>query len=54
MMKRFKAGEFPLAVSVRMFEKGFDYDRVNMVIMVRRTKSLRLYTQVAGRGTRPR
>lgn len=53
MMRRFKAGEFPIAVSVRMFEKGFDYDRVNMVIMVRRTKSLRLYTQIAGRGTRP-
>lgn len=52
-MKRFKAGEFPIAVSVRMFEKGFDYDKVNMVVMVRRTKSLRLYTQVAGRGTRP-
>jgi superfamily II DNA or RNA helicase len=53
MMHRFKAGEFPCAVSVRMFEKGFDYDGVNMVVMVRRTKSLRLYTQVAGRGTRP-
>lgn len=53
VMRRFKAGEFPIAVSVRMFEKGFDYDKVNMVIMVRRTKSLRLYTQVAGRGTRP-
>lgn len=53
VMRRFKAGEFPIAVSVRMFEKGFDYDRVNMVIMVRRTKSLRLYTQIAGRGTRP-
>jgi hypothetical protein len=33
--------------------KGFDFDKVNMVIMVRRTKSLRLYTQAAGRGTRP-
>lgn len=53
LMRRFKSGEFPIAVSVRMFEKGFDYDRVNMVIMVRRTKSLRLYTQIAGRGTRP-
>lgn len=53
LMRRFKAGEFPVAVSVRMFEKGFDYDAVNMVVMVRRTKSLRLYTQVAGRGTRP-
>lgn len=53
IMRRFKAGEFPIAVSVRMFEKGFDYDKVNMVIMVRRTKSLRLYTQIAGRGTRP-
>jgi len=53
LMNRYKAGEFPIAVSVRMFEKGFDYDRVNMVIMVRRTKSLRLYTQIAGRGTRP-
>lgn len=53
LMKRYKAGEFPIAVSVRMFEKGFDYDRVNMVIMARRTKSLRLYTQIAGRGTRP-
>lgn len=53
LMRRFKAGEFPVAVSVKMFEKGFDYDRVNMVVMVRRTKSLRLYTQIAGRGTRP-
>jgi superfamily II DNA or RNA helicase len=53
MMHRFKAGEFPCAVSVRMFEKGFDYDGVDMVIMLRRTKSLRLYTQIGGRGTRP-
>jgi superfamily II DNA or RNA helicase len=53
LMRRFKRGDFPVAVSVRMFEKGFDYDRVNMVVMVRRTRSLRLYTQIAGRGTRP-
>lgn len=53
MMQRFKAGEFPIAVSCKMFEKGFDHDRVNMVVMVRRTKSLRLYTQAAGRATRP-
>lgn len=43
LMQRFKRGEFPIAVSVRMFEKGFDYDKVNMVVMCRRTKSLRLY-----------
>lgn len=53
LMQRFKRGEFPIAVSVRMFEKGFDYDKVNMVVMCRRTKSLRLYTQIAGRATRP-
>lgn len=52
-MERFTDGEFPIAVSVKMFEKGFDYDCVDMVVMVRRTKSLRLYTQAAGRGTRP-
>lgn len=53
LMRRFKKGEFPIAVSVRMFEKGFDYDKVTMIVMVRRTRSLRLYTQIAGRGTRP-
>lgn len=53
LMRRFKRGEFPICVSCRLFERGFDYDRVNMVIMLRRTRSLRLYTQVAGRSTRP-
>lgn len=52
-MRAFKNGKFPIAVSVRMFEKGFDYDKVDMVVMARRTKSLRLYTQIAGRATRP-
>lgn len=53
LVDRFKSGEFSIGVSVKMFEKGFDYDAVDMVIMLRRTKSLRLYTQAAGRGTRP-
>lgn len=52
-MADFKAGKFKCAVSVKMFEKGFDYDKVDTVVIVRRTKSLRLYTQLAGRGTRP-
>lgn len=48
----FKAGMFPLLVSVNMLTKGFDHAGVHNVFMCRPTRSKRLYTQVLGRGTR--
>lgn len=53
IMARFKRGEFQYLVSVKKLEKGFDYDEVRYMFLLRKTKSRRLYEQFLGRGTRP-
>lgn len=53
VMDSFKRGEFQYLVSVKKLEKGFDYDAVRYMFLLRKTKSRRLYEQFLGRGTRP-
>lgn len=50
---RFKRGEFQFLVNCGLFLEGFDAPNTACVAMARPTKSLALYTQVLGRGTRP-
>lgn len=52
-MDRFKNGEFSYIVAVKKLEKGFDYDQVRCLFLLRKTKSRRLYEQFLGRGARP-
>jgi len=52
-IKRFKKEKFPqVLVSVNMLDTGFDAPEVVNLIMARYTKSVVLYRQMRGRGTR--
>lgn len=52
-IKRFKKEKFPqILVSVNMLDTGFDAPEVVNLIMARFTKSVILYRQMRGRGTR--
>lgn len=48
----FKSGELTVLVNVNILIAGFDHDMVECIIMARPTKSLVLYCQAIGRGTR--
>ena len=50
---RFKAGRLQYLCNCNLFLEGFDAPATRAVVMARPTKSLALYTQVIGRGTRP-
>ncbi len=50
---RFKSGEIQFMCNCLLFLEGFDAPTTALVVMARPTKSLALYTQVLGRGTRP-
>lgn len=50
---RFKNREYQFLVNCGLFLEGFDAPATQAVAMARPTKSLALYTQVLGRGTRP-
>lgn len=52
-VERFKNGEVQFLVNVGLFLEGFDAPNTAVVAMCRPTKSLALYMQVLGRGTRP-
>ncbi|MBT9282080.1 MAG: DEAD/DEAH box helicase family protein [Hydrogenibacillus schlegelii] len=52
VLERFRAGEIPVLVNVAVLTEGFDEPSVEAVILARPTKSLVLYTQMVGRGTR--
>lgn len=49
----FKAGDVQYLCNCGLFLEGFDAPTTAAVVMARPTKSLALYTQVLGRGTRP-
>lgn len=49
----FKAGGFQAIVSNGILTTGFDHPPVDMVVMLRPTKSVTLWIQMLGRGTRP-
>ncbi len=52
-IERFKRGEIQFLCNCGLFLEGFDAPTTALVVMARPTKSLALYTQVLGRGTRP-
>ncbi len=52
-VERFKNGEVQFLVNCGLFLEGFDAPTTAAVVMARPTKSLGLYAQVLGRGTRP-
>lgn len=50
---RFKGGDLQFLCNCNLFLEGFDAPNVRAVVMARPTKSVSLYEQVLGRGTRP-
>lgn len=50
----FKSGELQVLVNVMIATEGFDHPDTACVVMARPTKSLLVYTQCLGRGTRPK
>lgn len=53
IIKRYGRGELQVLVGVGVFTEGFDAPATAVVAMARPTKSLSLYCQMLGRGTRP-
>ena len=53
LAERFKYFDFRALVSVGMITTGFDAPNVDLIAMLRPTKSPVLHVQTAGRGTRP-
>lgn len=50
---RFRGGQLQVLVGCAVFTEGFDAPETAVVAVARPTKSLTLYTQIIGRGTRP-
>lgn len=53
VLKLYRSGEVNRLCNCALFLEGFDAPATEFVVMARPTKSLPLYTQVIGRGTRP-
>jgi len=53
MFADYATGDFQYLVNVGVATEGFDDPGIECVVMARPTKSRSLYTQMAGRGTRP-
>jgi hypothetical protein len=52
VVAKFKNGEIPVLVNCSLFTEGTDLPNTRTVIIARPTKSVGLYTQMVGRGTR--
>lgn len=52
-VERFRRGEVQFLCNCGLFLEGFDAPNTAVVVMARPTKSLALYAQILGRGTRP-
>lgn len=52
LLADFRAGAFQFLVNVQLYTEGFDEPSVECVAIARPTKSLGLYQQIVGRGTR--
>lgn len=52
-IKRFKRGELRCLVNNNVLTTGFDYPPIDLIVMLRPTKSASLWVQMLGRGTRP-
>lgn len=53
MLSQFKSGELQVVCNCGVLTEGFDDPGVEVIGMARPTKSRSLYSQMAGRGTRP-
>lgn len=51
-LNQFKAGKIRALINVDVLTTGFDAPSVDLIVLLRPTKSLRLYVQMLGRGTR--
>lgn len=52
LLSEFRAGAFQFLANVQLYTEGFDEPSVECVAIARPTKSLMLYQQIVGRGTR--
>lgn len=52
-IEAFRRGEFTALVGVSVFTIGFDVPRIDMLVLLRATKSTSLYVQIVGRAMRP-
>jgi DNA repair protein RadD len=48
----FRGGSIKCVFNVNVLTVGFDHPQLDCIVMIRPTRSLRLYTQMLGRGTR--
>lgn len=48
----FRSGELKMVFNVNVLTVGFDHPSLDCIVMLRPTRSIRLYTQMMGRGTR--
>lgn len=53
IIERYKQGKTQILCGVGVFTEGFDAPLTELVVIARPTKSLGLYIQMVGRGTRP-
>lgn len=53
VIDQYRSGDISTICNCALFLEGFDAPNTAVVVMARPTKSLALYTQVVGRGTRP-
>lgn len=53
IITRFRNGEVPILCNCMIATEGFDAPKTASIVMARPTRSLMLYTQMLGRGTRP-
>lgn len=51
-LKQFMEGEINICISVGILTKGFDFPKIDLIILNRATTSLALYCQMIGRGSR--
>lgn len=51
-LREFMEGEINVCISVGILTKGFDFPKIDLVILNRATTSLALYCQMIGRGSR--
>jgi len=52
IIEKFKQGEYQALVNVEKYTTGFDYPGIDMVVLMRPTKSPVLHVQMIGRGSR--
>jgi len=52
MLEQFKAGRIKCLINVNVLTTGFDAPNIDMIVMLRPTKSTSLYIQMLGRGVR--